>query len=122
MKTKLLLFLIVCSSVFVFTNVNTTNYSVMLSLVDIESLAKDEIDDGTLCVEVGTLVATKNQECSVYDRTYEAPYREDVVYKCKGAAGSGTCHEGHVYHYYDCEGYYIDSDDRTYIAQCKDEG
>lgn len=97
------------------------NYSGVLSLVDIESLANDEIDNGTFCVGELVSVNVVKQDCSVYNRTYKAVYRKDFLYECKGAKGSGSCDKGYVYHYYDCDGYYISSNDQTHVAQCKGE-
>lgn len=121
---KLLLFAIIivlCSSMFVFISINNMNYCNVLSLVNIESLANDETIDGVPCMEVVASVDIKYQECSVYDKTYETVYRRDYVYECKGSKGSGSCNKGHVYQYYDCDGYYISSNDQTRRATCESE-
>ena len=127
MKIKLLLSLVVCvcSFIFAFTNMNNVNCSNVLSLVNVESLANDEtddgIDDGIPCWEDTRLVKIENQECSIYDRTFENVYREIYFTECKGAKGSGSCHKGYVYEYYDCDGYYIGCSDKTKVTECKGE-
>lgn len=122
MKMKLLLFIIVvvlCSSMFVFMSINNMNSCNVLSLVNVESLANDEIVDETHCMEIVASVDIKYQECSVYDKTYETIYRRDIVYECNGTKGSGSCNKGHVYQYYDCDDYYISSNDQTRRTACE---
>lgn len=119
MKLLFSLFVCVCGFIFVNTNMNNVNYSNMLSLVNVESLANDEIDDGTSCVSVLSSNTVMFQECSVYNRTYETVYREDFLFECSSAS-SGSCDKGHIYQYYDCDGYLIDICDQTRSTRCQE--
>lgn len=121
MKIKLLLSLVVCvcSFIFAFTNMSNVNCSNVLSLVNVESLANDETDDGASCISVLSSNTIMFQECSVYNRTYETVYRKDFLFECSSAS-SGSCDKGHFYQYYDCDGYLIDSCDETRSTRCQE--
>lgn len=119
---KTILFVVIACVVTVATCVKKNNIlqNVMaLSLVDIEALANDESTDekdDKKCV-TETSMEYLWQECTVYNDTYETFGRIAVKHECKGL-GIEHCKKGYLYMYYDCDGYEIGNDDRTYDSYC----
>lgn len=123
MKNKIYLLLFVVISfvtIIIFSKKNNVLEDMLtFSLVNIESLADEEIDGGDDDLKCTTDCSYEYlwQDCTVYNDTFESIGRITIKHSCKGL-GIEVCRTGCLYLYYDCDGYELSSEDMTDTSYC----